>query len=258
MIPERDDNTLINIKLPWNKNVARGWGISLLLNGLLILLVTRCEYEANQIVPDIPVASIHIDALSFGNGDGTGGNKGNLSLEGEAHRGPRPLSELEDASRAALTKVSKNAALTDPTESSNLRPVKEISSDQKNNKDNSGVNAKNTGTLTGSPDGTGLGTHGSGPGLGPGIGPIDWGGGGNRVVLQKKLPKYPANTNISAQIKIRFTVAQDGTVISMIPIQRADPSLEKAAMDALRQWRFNPLKENKDMVGIISFSYVLK
>jgi TonB family protein len=60
-----------------------------------------------------------------------------------------------------------------------------------------------------------------------------------------------------AQIRIRFTVAKDGTIISMLPLQKGEPNLEKAAMNALRQWRFNPLKDDKIMFGIITFTFKL-
>jgi TonB family protein len=43
----------------------------------------------------------------------------------------------------------------------------------------------------------------------------------------------------------------------MYPLQKGDPMLERSAMDALRQWRFNPLKSNTEMYGIITFTFRL-
>ncbi len=37
----------------------------------------------------------------------------------------------------------------------------------------------------------------------------------------------------------------DGSVGRIIPIQKADTRLEAAAMNSLRQWRFEPLPEGK-------------
>ncbi|TAE27287.1 MAG: TonB family protein [Candidatus Kapaibacterium sp.] len=105
-----------------------------------------------------------------------------------------------------------------------------------------------------SPDAEGLGRFGSGAGRGQGYG-LEWGGGGNRVVLHKELPKYPPGMNTSTQIKIRFTVNPNGTVGMILPMQKGDPLLERAAIEALRRWQFNPLQETKEMVGFITFTF---
>jgi TonB family protein len=44
----------------------------------------------------------------------------------------------------------------------------------------------------------------------------------------------------------------------MILLTKADPALEKAALDALRQWRFNPIKDTVDMIGIIPFKFQIR
>jgi TonB family protein len=90
-----------------------------------------------------------------------------------------------------------------------------------------------------------------------GLGDIEWGGGGNRVVLFKKLPKYPPGVNTEAVIRIRFTVSPKGNVINAFPLQKGDPLLEKAALDAIKKWRFNPLKDDREMYGIITFTFRL-
>jgi TonB family protein len=195
--------------------------------------------------------------LNFGNGDGTGMSKGNLSEEGMMHKGKAPGNELEDASTAAKTRVVKNFSPDDPTSTSNLVPKNILPSSEKTKEQENGSGTTNTGSNLGSLTGTGLGDKGFGPGKGTGFGDIEWGGGGNRTVLQKSLPKYPQGTRYAAQIKIKFTVASDGTVTTMIPLQKGDPTLEKAAMNALRQWRFNPLAQKKDMIGIITFTFKL-
>jgi len=253
--PYREDSQ-VNIKLPWEKNTARGFGISLSIVLFMIFLIPQCR----NIVPDNNVETnnlIPIDIINFGAGDGTGVSKGNLSKEGELHKGQKLSSELHDAAIAAAKSQSKNIIVEDPENYSNLEAAKDIASNAKNNKDNAGTASTNIGSQNGSPNGTGTGNKGFGPGAGQGLGDIEWGGGGNRTVLIKKLPKYPPGSNTEAQIRIKFTVTQDGTVRSMLPLQRGDPSLERAAMDALKQWRFNPLRDNREMVGIITFTFKL-
>lgn len=87
---------------------------------------------------------------------------------------------------------------------------------------------------------------------------IEWGGGGTRIVLHKVLPRYPQGHNVSGRLRLRFTVLPDGTVGAIVPLQRTDPLLERAAIEALRQWRFNPLPNPVEMVGIITFTFELE
>lgn len=252
----KEEASSVQFKFPWHANTAKGFAIGVPTTLLLILLF----YLVPDPKPDVYQSkpnTIPIEILNFGLGDGTGQSKGNLTREGESHLGKLPASELHDAELAAKTKSAQDAALTDITQSSNLVPKSEISSNEKSS-DQGGSSAQNIGSPNGSLDGRGLGTRGSGPGKGEGFGDIEWGGGGNRVVLNKKIPTFPSGVNTSAQIKIRFTVRPDGTVSTMVPLQKADPRLEKAAMDALRQWRFNPLKDDVEMVGIIPFTFRLR
>jgi hypothetical protein len=47
----------------------------------------------------------------------------------------------------------------------------------------------------------------------------------------------------------------------MIPTIKSDATLEKITLDALRQWRFNPLpsfEQQRSEKGIITFRYLLK
>lgn len=251
-----EEKQSFEFKFPWHANTAKGFAIGVPITLLLILLLNIIR-DPQPDARFIKVNSVPIELLSFGYGDGTGVSKGNLSKEGEAHKGKLPASELNDAEIASKTNVSKAQLSNDPNESSNLIAKSELSSDI-NNKTDDGSSSRNIGTSNGSETGTGLGSRGSGPGKGEGFGDIEWGGGGNRVVLSKKIPAFPSGVNTSAQIKIRFTVRSDGTVSSMVPLQKADPRLEKAAMDALRQWRFNPLKDDIEMVGIIPFTFKLR
>lgn len=254
--PMYEEKQILQFALPWHANTAKGFGVGV-STVLILLLLIGFSVSEEDIPPTTPNRAIELTQLSFGPGDGTGARKGNLTAEGAKHKGVSPKTSLSDAEDAGNTVKSKTSAPTDASESDNIKGVKEIPSEQGSNK-GLGASSQNVGAADGSLTGTGLGSKGTGKGLGEGLGDIDWGGGGNRTLINKVVPKYPPGVNIGATIKIRFIVRQDGTVSSMIPLQKGDPRLEKAAMDALKQWRFNPLKENKEMVGIIPFTFKLK
>ncbi|MCX7909653.1 MAG: TonB family protein [Ignavibacteria bacterium] len=242
----------IDIRIYWEPNTARGFLISLVIFFFLLFLISFVKYEP----PTLPIyeqKTIPLELINFGLGDGTGLSKGNLSAEGMAHKGKSPSNQLEDASIAA-PKGNKPSQVDDPLLARQIQPTNQLSSEV-GNKNNVGTGSKDIGKQEGAVDGTGLGDKGYGQGAGYGLGDIEWGGGGNRIVLYKVLPKYPAGYNVNAQIKLKFTVSADGVVTSIVPLQKGDPVLERAAIEALRQWRFNRLKENKEMYGIITFTF---
>lgn len=247
----------VDFKIMYDSNTARGFGLSLLITFALILLSSLTSFEKPAPYEFKKLNTIPIEILNFGDGEGTGISKGNLSKEGIAQKGSPVTSELEDASKSGKTKFEQNFQVEDPIFANRLIPKDVLTSSEQNKSDGTGSGTKTVGSPNGSPEGTGLGQKGTGTGAGLGFGDIEWGGGGNRSVVQKKLPKYPPGVNTAAQIRIRFVVSPDGTVKSMLPLQKGDPLLEKAAMDALRQWRFNPLKEQKEMFGIITFTFRL-
>ena len=251
-----DDNS-VSFELPFNKNLTISWCIGTpLVLGIITLLVffTNIKPEPRPVIDN----TIPLTILNFGLGDGTGMSKGNLTAEGVAHRGAAPASTLHDAEVAAQTRKTTTAAETDPTVSSNWQPVSDISSTDNNADRNVGNSARNVGVPDGSLDGTGLGSRGRGMGLGEGFGDVEWGGGGNRIVLSKRAPRFPPGVNTSGEIRIQFTVKPDGTVGRMILLSKADPALEAAALTALRQWRFNPIKDTIEMIGTIPFRFQLR
>jgi len=99
-----------------------------------------------------------------------------------------------------------------------------------------------------------------------GIGGVDQpftieGDAAQRMILNQVIPRYPAGLQKEEVVKIRFTVLPDGQIGLMIPMRKGDPTLEKITLDALRQWRFNPLPaavEQKNVTGIITFRYELE
>lgn len=116
--------------------------------------------------------------------------------------------------------------------------------------------------VPGSAAGTGIGGPGvSGSGLGVGF-DVQWtGDGGTRKKISGDLPKYPEGTNVAAQVRIEATVLPDGSVRMVQPVQKANTSLEDAAMKALKLWRFEPLRANSPQVEqscVVTFLFRLR
>ncbi len=256
--PMRDDIG-IRLSLPWEKNTANGFGLSVVI-GLVFLIAfgTFVTIETPQKKEvDIPVIST-LEIISFGDGDGTGRSKGNLTEEGMAHLGATAPTNLHDAMTQAPTQASNTSELN-PEDATSFIPTQNMpGANTSKNGDLAGNGSANIGTPNGTAWGTGLGTNGNGRGAGLGLGDIQWGGGGNRTVLKKQLPSFP-NGAKAGQVKISFTVAADGTVLTARPtLKGGDPNLERAAIQALKYWRFNPLKDKREMQGIITFTFNLR
>jgi len=105
-----DNKESFNIKIPWDRNTYLGFFISAVLSILVVLIASMFNlHQPTLYEPKSNV--IPIELLIFGEGDGTGMSKGNLTEEGEAHKGKLPANQLEDAKIAATGKVSSNSKL---------------------------------------------------------------------------------------------------------------------------------------------------
>jgi protein TonB len=90
---------------------------------------------------------------------------------------------------------------------------------------------------------------------------IDWGGKGTRKIYSFVLPQYPDGVKKEVNIKLQFTILPDGTVGTIIPKMKADTRLENAAINSLRQWRFEALSQNQkqaEQTAVIVFPYRLQ
>jgi TonB family protein len=257
--PYKQESSPITIKFPWDSNTARGFVVGLAATAVGIFLMGLFTLQ-NPKPPrfrqnTVPTELIRI---SFGDGDGTGLSAGNLTKEGAKKKGTQTPTNLHDATRAAETKYNRNASTEDIDMASNYIPRSELSSGEKNNNAVKGTDRTNYGYSDGDDLGNGLGGQGTGKGKGLGYGDISWGGGGNRIVTNKKLPRYPKGLNVNTTVKLKFTVAPDGRVLTVVPLRKGgDPVLEQAAIRALRQWKFNPLDTDQNMVGIIPFIFTV-
>lgn len=165
---------------------------------------------------------------------------------------------MDDAKIAAKTKRTKNPATAELGESSNLIAMKEMEGDKALAGEEGGSDAESIGAKDGSPSGKGLGDKGIGRGAGHGFGNIEWGGGGNRRLVNKVTPKFPKGSQFHASMKFKLFVQANGIVSRVVPLQKSDPELEREAIRALRQWRFNPLDGEDTMVGTLDLNYTLK
>ncbi|MCK9211742.1 MAG: energy transducer TonB [Ignavibacteriaceae bacterium] len=90
---------------------------------------------------------------------------------------------------------------------------------------------------------------------------IEWGGNGKRKIYSYTLPEYPEGVNKEIDIRLRFSILPDGTVGTIFPLTKADTKLENAAINSLRQWRFEPLplqQKKTEQFAIIVFPYRLQ
>jgi periplasmic protein TonB len=81
----------------------------------------------------------------------------------------------------------------------------------------------------------------------------------NRNALHAPLPAYPAQVN--AVIRVRIAVDPQGRIVERVPLLKGDPALERAVMQALERWRFDPLPANvprTNQVGTVTFRFRLE
>ncbi|MBN1354711.1 energy transducer TonB [bacterium] len=77
-----------------------------------------------------------------------------------------------------------------------------------------------------------------------------------KVVYRPPLP-HPVVSS-SGNVQLKFWVYSDGTVGQIIPLVKADPELEKSAIEFLEKWRFEALPEGSpDQWGILPLRFKL-
>lgn len=241
-----DTQFTINFKVLWDRYAARGFAIAFFIMLILLIWFSYTTITIEPLKQEVNYQPIVL--LNFGEGDGTGKSKGNLSKEGDASVGSKAENPLQDAGK---TKSSISAK--DPLSTSQPIAKQDISESNKTDKDS--TKGKGTSVGAGKGDGTGLGNKGNGIGKGMGLGDIEWGGGGNRTVLNKVLPPSPDALTKLVSIRIRFTVNPDGSVGEMRPMTKGDPSLEGISMKTLKKWKFNRLDSDIQMTGTITFTF---
>jgi TonB family protein len=266
---DRELNGLYHAERRRNHTIV---GSASALAALLLLLVAMSILDITPYVRREERRTIPIQLLQYGVVGSSEANKGNLSAEGQAVKARTNPELLADAAKvnAPTSKPNPRAIAQEPPKTLATTPVQPReytqpaytkpvntqarTSEQPQTQASAAQTAVGTQQGSTSPEAEGIGRFGSGTGRGQGYG-LEWGGGGNRVVVHKELPKYPAGVNTATQIKIRFTVNPNGSVGMILPMQKGDPLLERAAIEALRRWQFNPLNDTKEMIGFITFTF---
>ena len=81
----------------------------------------------------------------------------------------------------------------------------------------------------------------------------------NRDPIYAPIPEYREQVN--ATIRVRITVDPQGRIVQRFLLLKGDAALEKATMDILERWRFNPLPPNapqEPQTGIVTFRFRLE
>ena len=228
------------------KNTSLSYAISVVIHtiAILLLLVINLSFD---------YAPSEFVELSFGISDkyGSSGAEGNNidRIEEISENSPENKTENKnkDVTEVELPK-SEN------TSDDNI--IKPADEDREVSETNS---EKSTETVTSNVSTRGQGNEAEGEGS---FGfDIDWGGKGTRKIYSFILPQYPEGVKKEVNIKLQFTILPDGTVGTIIPKIKADTRLENAAINSLRQWRFealNPNQKQSEQTAIIVFPYRLQ
>lgn len=216
--------------------------IHLLLLLLFLLITINSDYPPREYVE-----------LSFGNS----GNVGSSGAQGTQIEEVKSLSSPQEKNRTVekneIVKVVELPKAKNTEEENVIKPAdksKEVSS-VSNSKSEQNPNS-NVSTETQGNQLQGEGSFGF---------DIDWGGKGKRQIWSYPLPKYPAGVYKEIDIKIMFTIKPDGSVGSTRLLTKADTKLENAALNSLRQWRFEPLSPSQKQIeqnALIVFPYRLQ
>jgi len=216
--------------------------VHVILIGLFLLINMSFDYSPADYIE-----------LSFG----VSSESGSSGAEGNLVENIEEISELEMQSTTEEQNREVNEVDLPVSENTSEENIiipadeeKEIA-EENNNENSEEVNSNVTSTGQGN-ESVGDGSLGF---------DIDWGGNGTRKIYSFLLPQYPEGVKKEIDIKLEFTILADGTVGTIIPKMKADTRLENAAINSLRQWRFEALRNNQrqaEQKAIIVFPYRLQ
>ena len=76
---------------------------------------------------------------------------------------------------------------------------------------------------------------------------------GNRKIVNKVVPQYPAwarNMNLRGVVKVEAVVSSNG-VVKAVEVKGGHPVLVQSAMDAVRQWKWEPAsRDSREFVEV--------
>lgn len=219
---------------------------SVIFHALLLVIFFFYNFTVNY-------PSTEYVELSFGT-SGKPGSSGNIGNQvNQVEELSKKKAEKESKDKSQIVKEVKLPEAKNTQDENIIKPADknkktaEKSSEESKIKTNSKVTAEGKGNKA-----KGSGSFGY---------DIDWGGQGQRKIYSFTLPEYPAGVDKEIDIRLRFTILPDGTVGNIFPLIKADTRLENAAINSLRQWRFeglNPSQKQVEQVAVIVFPYRLK
>jgi len=239
-------NTEVKRQMNYNSIKNLSFSISLLFHLLLLLLFLIINFTIDYPQKDFV-------ELSFGvSGElGSSGNIGSQITEVEELSKPEEKNETVDKNKEVKEVELPKAKNT--SEENVIKPADKMKEKTTATKTESKEKAEDKVTTEGQGNlAEGEGSFGY---------DIDWGGKGTRQIYSWPLPQYPEGVQKEINIRLQFTILPDGSVGSIIPKTKADTKLENAAINALRQWRFEPLSQNQKQVeqtAVIVFPYRLQ
>ncbi|NWF90641.1 MAG: energy transducer TonB [Ignavibacteriaceae bacterium] len=225
------------------RNISYSFSVvfHILLLLLFLLISINIDYAPREYVE-----------LSFGNSGGNSSAGSSGSLVEDIQRESKSQEKNETVEKNEIVKKIDLPKAKNTDEKNVIKPV------EKNKEKESITTAQNTKQAISEVSSTGQGNNTQGEG---GFGfDIDWGGKGKRQIWSYPLPKYPSGVYKEIDIKIMFTIKPDGSVGSTRLLTKADTKLENAALNSLRQWRFEPLSTSQkqiDQTAVIVFPYRL-
>jgi protein TonB len=228
------------------KNSNTSFTISVLFHAVLLILFMLInlsfDYEPLEYVE-----------VSFGvlNEEGSSGSEGSKIEMVEENTRAEEKNVTEDKSKEV--KEVELPVAVNTSEENIIKPaekdkeVSEKSSTENKDSDLDKVNTSGQGNLA-----VGEGSFGF---------DIEWGGKGIRKIYSFSLPQYPGGVKKEIDIKLQFTILPDGTIGTIFPKIKADTRLENAAINSLRQWRFEalePTQKQVEQTAVIVFPYRLQ
>jgi outer membrane biosynthesis protein TonB len=243
-----DDMTSIEVKRSMSYSSIKNFSfsISLLVHLLLLLLFLlvnfTIEYPPKEYVE-----------LSFGVSGELGSSGAIGSQINEVEELSKPEEKNETVDKSMETKEVELPKAKNTSEENIIKPADEVKEKSEAAKTETKEDTKADVTTEGQGNrAEGEGSFGY---------DIDWGGKGIRKIYSFTIPSYPEGVYKEIDIKLKFSILPDGTVGTIIPQTKADTKLENAAINSLRQWRFEPLSPNQkqsEQTAVIVFPYRLQ
>ena len=87
--------------------------------------------------------------------------------------------------------------------------------------------------------------------------PVRLGAGGNIALLRKVQPIYPPimqSARITGQVVLDAVIHADGTIGEVTALQSSNPAFTRAAIDAVKQWRYAPIVFEAILTVSVSFT----